>query len=310
MSFIQTITQMENLFFNKKRFWHVINNNLYRHHLCIPPYQWDRNIFIPCALWLYLYDTELKDVFSRHLKLDISSNEYKSLIIATLATITAWRYTQGVYCFNEALLGQIASDDTGAVISPPHIDRMHEWSVCIDSQGIRQENFACSHFYVHKNQIATPVGTFPCLILLFCQDQKHSHFQTMPFVVLDSRSGQSIEAAILEFGFFPEHIQDKTQLAELLKPYLSLFNAVFDPSTEIESDIVGIKQPHHSNVEVHINYNQFNTPNFKYVAPSNIRIWHCGANFLHAINEQQRSQGGTAQPYWNRENSRITIKIG
>lgn len=265
---------------------------------------------MPCALWAHLYHTELRDVFSRHLKFDISSNEYQACIIATLATLTAWRYTQGVYCFNEDLIEKIAADACGSVISPQHVQRMHEWSVCINTQQLKHEALHCSHFYVHQNEINTPDGCKPCLILLFCQEHQSADPQFMPFVVLDAQSMQDIESAIITHGFFPGDDQDRGRVANLLKPYISLFNAIFDPGTEIESDIVGIKQPHHSNIQIHVNYNQLNIPNFKYAAPSNVRIWHCGANYMHQINTQKRKNGQTIWPYWNREQDEIRINLG
>lgn len=283
MKLTQPIQELENLFYDKKKYWHIINKQLHRRHINIPPYRWDGDIFIPINLWQSLISTELKHVFSKHLKIDTTNKEYNNLILAALSTISAWRYTQGVYCFCEELARRVANDTKGAVISNKHLNNIQEWAVCIDVRNIKKTDDDPSFMFVHRNKFSSSSKEKDCLILLFYSENKDDPLLNAGFAILNTSKQGCINDKIIK-----HNLNIKTDVIQWINPYLALLNAIFDDSTEIESDIVGLRKPHHSNVAKNINYNQQNIPCFKYAAPSNIRIWHCGNNHLYKIKRKAR----------------------
>lgn len=305
--YIAPIARMENLFFDKKRYWSVINNSLHRRHLGLRPYQWDQHIFMPCALWLYLYRTELFPVFLREFTSHINYSQMESLLIANLSTLTAWRYTQGVYFLAEDLVPDLLQDERGQVISQAHINNMNEWAVCIDSHGLDWFGQPLKSFFAQKNVVNFDNKKQDCLILLF-HTLPAQEPVAYPYVVLSYDQNGSIEHALLSFGGMEETVTAQT-LAQALKPFLAIFNAIFDPSTLIESEVVGVKQPHHSNIEKHINYNSFNVPTFKYAAPSNVRLWHCGGNHVAEIQYQRRNHNLQAQMQWSQDQTGLHLTV-
>lgn len=291
-------------------FWSVLNKAVQKKKLGFPQYNWGEEIFIPVDLWEELFESEIINLMHDQC---MPSQEDKYSLLASMMTICAWRFTQGVYTVNESLYQQFFRVTPGGLLSTSHIHRMQEWSVYIQCFGASLSNLHIAGFFVHKTNIKS-LGNrkeVNALILTFniLNPFKAQAFKIMPFVIFDAtRNGTPAEQIISSNIFNKTNSID--ELNQFLAPYFSLFNFVFDESTVIESDIVGPQQSHHIRASHHFNFNSFNIANFKYSAPSNTRAWNAGLNYIVDENKLKRSSNSESiiPTQWAIYNGEIQIK--
>lgn len=251
-------------------------------------HKWDDSIFIPSHIWVNLLNKELESLISNRFKLDLTLQHNRTALLASLMSITSWRYSQGCYILNNDLLPIFFNSTIGSMVSVNHYNNLNEWTACIPVQNTPLEGDELFCFYVHKNFISTPTEKVPCLVLTFNLNKETGPLKAipLPYVILNYSKDNCIENAIIDFGGLKA--TNPREVATLIAPYLSLFNAIFDKTTVIESDIVGVKKPHYKEIDSNINFNEFNLPTVKYLAPSNIRIWNAGTNHLAKLRQLSR----------------------
>lgn len=300
--FITPIFRIESIFSKKKTLWDEINLVVHKKHLGLPNFTWSHETFISCDAWLNLFINNLEPHLASDFTLDINEPQNLNAILASLMTLCPWRYSQGCYTLNEEIYKQAISDTSGALISPKHFKYMTEWTTCIPLIDTEFDNRKVFNFYAHK----TYLNLWPnsksepnCLIFTFNIDpeptdlrliNKDRNFKPMPYVIFRADQLSLAENSILEFGAFPMEFHSMGDFINFIKPYLAIFNTIFDPSTQIESEFVGIKKPHYSDVQTNINFNDLNFPTIKHLAPSNSRIWQVGHNVFAKLKQRQRRE--------------------
>lgn len=306
------INQLENIFLNKKLFWSSLNKVSQKKSLGFPNYNWNEDVFIPAVIWAELLENELTPMLSVIEGFNLDDEHSKTRFLASLMTLSAWRYTQGCYTINERLFRNFYQDSTGGIISLKHIQSMKEWSVYIPCYGAMLGSFHVEGFFVHKTNITalSNNNNVNTIILTFnlSKTESSNSFIPMPFIVFDACRNGKPDEVILNFEL-PAQINTGEELNTAIGPYLSLFNFIFDPNTIIESDIVGTQEPQHLQVKHHYNFNAFNLANFKYSAPSNIRSWNAGLNHIVEENRLKRANptGVITPVHWQIIDQQLTL---
>lgn len=321
--FITPIFQIESIFSKKKVLWDEINSVVHKKYLGFPNFSWSHETFISCDAWINLFNDNLEPHLASDFNLDITQQNNLNAILASLMTLCPWRYSQGCYTLNQDVYEQVLLSHSGAMISPNHFENMTEWTACIPLFNIEFCNRKVFNFYAHKTYLSRwPNNNSKpnCLVLTFNVEpeptdlkliNKDRNFKPMPYVIFRADQFNCLENAILEFGAFPMEFINPVDFIEFIKPYISIFNAIFDPITQIESEFVGIKKPHYSDVQTNINFNDLNFPAIKHLAPSNARTWQVGHNVFAKLKQRQRRELLDQLPKikWVVTNSNLTLKV-
>lgn len=321
--FIVPFFQIESIFSKKKILWDAINLVVQKKHLGLRNFNWSNETFITHHQWLQLLNLHLEPLRATDFTLDLAIPQNRSALLASLMSICSWRYSQGCYNLNDDLYKQAISNSVSAVISPNHFINMTEWTACIPLQNVQFNNRKVFNFFAHKtylelwpNQKLEP----NCLVLTFNIEPhpddtrlltKDRDFKPLPYVILRADQFNTLENAIIEFGAFPMSFTGPADFVRFIAPYISIFNTVFDPACHIESEYVGEKRPHYSDVETNINFNDLNIPTVKHLAPSNTRNWQVGNNIYAKLKQAQRKNDLAELPEikWVISNSSLQMMI-
>lgn len=321
--YITPIFRIESIFSNKKVLWEEINLVVQKKHVGFTDFIWPKETFITCEAWQTLLGERLEPHLASDFTLDLSNSNNRNAILASLMTLCPWRYSQNCYHLNEVVCQQVIADPASAVVSPKHFNNMTEWTTCIPLTDIQFANRKVFNFYAHK----TCLGLYPnkncdpnCLILTFNIEPevhdtrlitKDRNFKPMPYVILRADKLQDIDSAIIGFGAFPMQFSSAEDFLHLIKPFISMFNTIFDPITLIESEFVGVKKPHYSDIQTNINFNDLNFPTVKHLAPSNVRSWQVGHNVFAKLKQRQRREALNTLPRltWTQTETDLVLSI-
>ena len=275
---IAAVSRVESLFLNRKLFWNTVNSTMHKRMLGFVGMDWHSAVFIPVNIWIDIFNKSLKHNFSGNFHLDVEDEGNLIALLCTLMSVTSWRYSQGCYIVNEYVKSNLFNENQGSFISSDHIKNLSEWTTYILLDDVLLNEKKVHGIFCHKNNFSDYGKTTPpdILIITFNMDQDFPENNApMPFVILNIKTNQSIESSILSYGGI-----DPNQLIDLISPVISLINLLGDSSTVIESEVTGMKRPHHLDVEKNLNFSELNIPSFKLSAPSNMRMWQVGANHM------------------------------
>lgn len=306
--YIAPLSFAESIFQKKKMLWDAINRVVHKKKIGLIHHDWADDTFIPMHTWMDLFNYDLEQKLASDFTLDLNFADNKIALLASLMSISSWRYSQGCYQLNEAIYDQAVRLKDGALISPKHIENMHEWSVCIPLRNVVLEGRQVHNLFIHKNysaSIPNPTQAPNTLIFTFNIEphpedrrliEKDRNFKPMPYVILTTDCLSSIANSINGIGHFPFYFNSIDEVADFMAPYVSIFNTIFDPLTQIESEYIGVKKPHYKDIQQHVNFNEFNIPTVKYLAPSNTKTWQVGHNLYAKLKQRQRRDNSTELP--------------
>lgn len=275
---IAAISRIESLFANRKLFWNTINATMHKKMLGIAGIDWHPAVFIPVSVWMEVFNKDLKNNLSGRFALDIKNEADFVAILCSLMSVVSWRYTQGSYMINSYVRDNLFCKNQGSVISAEHINNLCEWTSYILLEDVYLANKKVHGVFCHKNNYANFGKATPpdILILTFNTDQDSPRANgPMPYVILNTKTNQTIESSILTFGGI-----DSDVLIEFVSPIMSLVNLLGDLGTSIETEVTGVNRPHYQDVAQNINFSELNIPTFKLSAPSNMRILQVGVNHM------------------------------
>lgn len=321
--YITPIYRIESIFSQKKVLWEEINSVVHKKYLGFTGFIWSNETFITCEAWQKIFNDRLEPQLASDFTLDLNIPSNRNAILASLMTLGPWRYSQGSYDLNEDIYTQASSCSSVAMVSPKHFHNMTEWTVCIPLRNTKFANRKVFNFYAHKTYLNLWPNTESkpnCLILTFNIEpesddtkliEKDRNFKPMPYIVIQADRLQSLGDAIVEFGAFPMQFNSSNDLLTLISPFISIFNSIFDPITLIESEYVGVKTPHYSDVQTNINFNDKNFPTIKHLAPSNFRTWQVGHNVFAKLKQRQRKESlqNLPQIRWVISEKELTLEI-
>lgn len=321
--YIAPISFIESIFQKKKALWEAINRVVHKKKIGLINYYWSDETFIPIETWLNIFNTDLESQLASDFSLNLNSSDNKTALLCSLMSVCAWRYSQGCYQLNEDIYAQAMATSIGSMISPKHIENMHEWSVCITLNDVFFNGRQVHNLFVHKNysSILPNKDQKPnSLIFTFNiaphpEDkrliEKDRNFKPMPYVIFTTDHLSSIKNSLQGLGHFPFSFNSIDEFVEFISPYVSIFNTIFDPITQIESEYVGVKKPHYKDIEQHINFSDLNIPTVKYLAPSNTRTWQVGHNLYAKLKQKQRRENLQELPLlkWDTQNNELFLKI-
>lgn len=274
------IVRIEKLFSKKKLFWNSIDSIQHKRKLGFKGYNWGEHLFIPVSVWIDYFNKEFKDNFSPFLFYDTQDEPYFTALLCSLMSVSSWRYSMGCYYINDYLRETIFNENCGSVINISHIRNIKEWSIYIALDSLSLNGEKLHGAYVHTNNIANYLNAQEpdILILSFNVDvDPHEDFYTpMPCIVLDisKDSLNPLDSIISSHGLSMDAIHN------VLPALLSVINVIGDEQTAIESDFVGLKRPSFKDIETNLNFNEFNIPTLRLIAPSNTRKWKVGLNYM------------------------------
>ncbi|WP_156901640.1 AcrVA2 family anti-CRISPR protein [Azohydromonas australica] len=96
---------------------------------------------------------------------DVELREHQALDLYRLATLSAWRMTQGIYRFDPAVFEAIADTPVTGDLSHEILFRLPEWAVYVETPGLLYADEALHGFFAHLD-FALDTGTAELRLLL------------------------------------------------------------------------------------------------------------------------------------------------
>ena len=287
------ISRLERIFVKRKLFWQTINSILHKQQLGFVGYNWGASTFIPTSILIDYYTNKIKNNFHSIVAYEAEEIGYNAALLYTIQTLSAWRYSLGCYTINDYVLKSISNCNAGACINVQRLNNIHEWTIYIPINLLSILNKDTFGVYIHKcSYFGSDSFNNPNNLIIsfnFGTNGFETSYTPLPYVLIDITS-DSCDLFGRIINFWGLSYEDFSRVLPLI---FSLLNVIGDEQTVIESEIVGVKRPHYTDVEININFNDLNIPTFKLAAPSNIRNWKVGSNYMTDYKQLQRLYPGS-----------------
>lgn len=119
--------------------------------------------------WTFITQTEVRDIFGCVVGGDLELTNDLLMDIVLTQVFSAWRVTQGVYCFDEAIYEAVLNTEMGGPIPSEMLLRLPEWAVLVATPGMEVGGRKTNGFIACLD--LDPRTLTPILILLGIEDR-------------------------------------------------------------------------------------------------------------------------------------------